>query len=429
MSRRLRDIVAPVRPPVGDRGYRRVLRWAALPVTNRRWAAPLCAAALGFGLFVGVAIGPGTSGSLATGAGSVIEIPSLLSAGGESETASGGLVEAGAGAGSAGSEASSFPTESSATEFVPSYTEAESPASYETSEPAPPAKQPAPEKETEPGEEAQQLSGVVVHVNPAAGSYTVAEAGGLLTAVHAAKLPVPGAAVSVPVRMLANGTAAEAGPRKQRGTKAQADLEGIVTFVDPDSAAPAYAVSKRGVSVLVHIHPDPAGAPAVLPQLGAYAVVAVDVEKAPPASELPVAPPAEAIPPAEPTPPACAPDPALPAVVPPAPVGILWQRQLDADGAPFASSDFAGVVMATCPSEGLLRLSADDLRESGSDLVFTVPAAIDTGQLKPGDSVTATAAIAADGTLSLTGLAGDERTKGADDATTAQGDLVSHQPK
>ncbi len=25
-----------------DRGYRRLLRWAALPVTDRRWAAPLC---------------------------------------------------------------------------------------------------------------------------------------------------------------------------------------------------------------------------------------------------------------------------------------------------------------------------------------------------------------------------------------------------
>ena len=36
------------------------LRWAALPIIDRRWTAPLSAIALGFGLFVGVAIGPGT---------------------------------------------------------------------------------------------------------------------------------------------------------------------------------------------------------------------------------------------------------------------------------------------------------------------------------------------------------------------------------
>ena len=40
------------------------LRWAALPIVDRRWTAPMSAVALGFGLFVGVAIGPGTEGSL-----------------------------------------------------------------------------------------------------------------------------------------------------------------------------------------------------------------------------------------------------------------------------------------------------------------------------------------------------------------------------
>jgi hypothetical protein len=56
---------------------RRLLRWAALPVTDRRWAAPLAAVALGFGLFAGVAIGPGTAGTFATGAAQIIEIPGL----------------------------------------------------------------------------------------------------------------------------------------------------------------------------------------------------------------------------------------------------------------------------------------------------------------------------------------------------------------
>lgn len=430
MTRRLLDLIAPVRPVRGDRGYRRVLRWAALPVTNRRWAAPLCALALGFGLFAGVAIGPGTTGSLATGAAPVIEIPSLLagdeSAGegeseGEAPAQAGGLAEAGGG----GDEAS-FPSESSSGS-ISSFPEVETPESSEA-ESAPPAKNPPPTNEEEPveeKEEAQILAGVVVHANPAAGSYTVVEAGGLLSAVHAAKLPTPGAKVSVTVRTLANGTFAEVGPRKQKGKTTRADFAGIVTFVDGDPARPAYTVSKRGVSVLVRIPPDPTGAAAVLPQLGAYARVAVTIEKATPASAVPppvAAPPAPVVPA-----PTCVPDPTLP--VPPAPVAVLWQSQLDADGAPFASSDFEGVVMAVCPAEGKLLLSADDLRQSGKDILFTVPSSIDAGKLKPGDSVAATAAIEAGGALTLTGLAGDEQTKGADDAASAQGELVSHQPR
>jgi len=430
VTRRLLDILAPVRPADGDRGYRRVLRWAALPVTNRRWAAPLCALALGFGLFAGVAIGPGASGTLATGTPPVIEIPSLLSDGnGEAEAESEGEEEAGGLVESEGGDGgeSSFLTESSSGSIA-GFPEVETPESSESTESVPAAKGPPAtdeEKPVEEEEEAQVLAGVVVHANPAAGSYTVAEAGGLLSAVHAAELPAPGARVSVPVRTLANGTFAEAGPRKQKGKATRVGFAGIVTFVEADPVAPAYTVSKRGVSVLVRIHPNPAGAPALLPPLGAYATVEVTIEKAVPASAATPPPVAEVPAPATP-PTTCLPDPALPP--PPAPLAILWQSRLDADGAPFASSDFEGVVTAVCAAEGTLLLSADDLRASGKDLLFTVPKSIDTGKLKTGDSVAATAAIEAGGALRLTGLAGDERVKGADDAAAAQGDLASQKP-
>ena len=422
MRRRLLDLVAPVRPACSDRGYRRLLRWAALPVTDRRWAAPLAAVALGFGLFAGVAIGPGTTGTLATGGPQVIELPPLLSDG--SGGAGEGGVEAAAepeGLGGSGGadEASALPFEAESPAFESSIPEVEAPVPAPA--PAPPVREEAPEEEAEPEEEAQTVSGVVVHANPAAGSYTVVENGGLLSAVHAAKLPAPGTKVSVAVRTLANGTFAEQDKPKQSGTRTSASIAGIVTFVEPDPAAPAYAVSKRGASVLVHVRPDPAGLTPTLPQLGAYATVEVEIEKPQPPSVEPT--PAAAPAPA----PACAPDPAMPAPPIPKPLGILWQQQLQADGAPFASSDFAGVVMAVCP--GALLLSADDLREAGKDVLFAVPASIDTAQLKLGDSVAATAAIEADGTLKLTGLASDERSKGADDTASAQGDLVSQQPK
>jgi hypothetical protein len=437
--KRLRDIVAPVRPPGEPTGYRRLLRWAALPVTDRRWAAPLCAAALGFGLFAGVAIGPGTSGSLAIGTPQVIEIPSLLTGGGgaeEVEAEGGGLTESSS---SSSGESNAFEAESSSSEFIPSFEEEEAPESSGSAEPSPSSKEKESAKEEGvPEEEAQPVSGVVVHVNPAAGSYTLVESGGLLSAVHTAKPPTPGAQISVPVRTLANGTFAEAGPRKQTGMKTQTSFQGIVTFVDPDPATPAYAVSKRGASVLVKVRPDPTGALAQLPQLGAYATVAVEIEKTAPAATPPASealPPTVAPPPAEtpvaasPIAPTCAPDLATPPPAIPAPVAVLWQQELDADGAPFASSDFEGVVMAVCPEQGTLLLSADDLRESGNDLLFTVPKSIDIGKLKAGDSVAATAAIDAGGALTLTGLASDERTKGADNDATAEGDLVSHQPK
>lgn len=407
-------------------GYRRVLRWAALPVIDRRWAAPLSAVALGFGLFVGVAIGPGASGTLATGAAPIVEIPGFAESaagGGDAPAPEARSEGGGEGPASAAPEAaeSSFPVGS---ELV------EEPGPYE--EPAPEPEPPEGE-EGEPEEEPLVLSGVVVHANPAAGSYTVAETSGALTPVHAAKLPAPGTKISVPLRTLANGTFAEHGTRRRIGTAVKAKLEGTVTYVAADAAAPGYVVSKRGVSMLVRVQPDPAGAVPVLPALGAYVKVDVRIAKPLPAAsteetqpaslEAPALPPE--VPPATPGALVCDGAPAQPPNVPAA-VATLWQTGIEASGEPFTYVDFAAVVVAVCPGQRELAISADDLRESGADLLVSVPARISVEDLEPGDSVLATAEIAADGRLSLEGLASDERTKGADDVATARGDLVSH---
>jgi hypothetical protein len=400
----------------------KLLRWAALPVTDRRWAAPLSAVALGFGLFVGVAIGPGASGTFATGAPQIIEIPGL-----------GVSADSGEGGDTGGGEGS-IAAEPALSSFAPSEFESEPSA---TPEPSPPKKAAPEPEESKP--EKLTLTGTVVHVNPAAGSYTLAEPGGTLDVVHAGKAPQPGTTVTVPARSLANGTFAEAGTRTRSGARVRAKLSGTVTYVDPTPAAPAYTVSKRGVSVLIHVHPDPSGAVPGLPALGAFATVAVDIEKvsqpALPAETAPAAPsePAQAMPvPAvepPPAPPACAPDPSQPPPPTIQPRAILWQRQVSAPGAPFASSDFSGIVEAVCAEAGKVLISADDIRESGHDLLFTVPAPIDTTKLEIGQSVTAFAAIGGDGTLELTGLASDERTKGAEDEGAAQGDLVPTKPQ
>lgn len=415
----------PGSPKAAAGGHRRLLRWAGLPVTNRRWAAPLCAVALGFGLFVGVAIGPGASGTLATNAAQVIEIPGF--SGGTEE-----VTDDGGGPGGSPAVASSPPPspqpEPSFAEPAPIESlapEAPAPAEPESSEGggSPHAEE---DEEEEEAAEPQKLAGIVVHVNPAAGSYTLAEAGGTLNAVHAADAPPPGTRVTVPVRLLANGTFAEAGKAVRSGSGRRAALDGIVTYVDPTPAAPAYAVSKRGVSLLVHVRPDPTGAPPILPALGAFASVTVDIERPP----VPVEPPPAEPVPAEPAPSApvaCAPDPAqpLPAIEPEA---VLWKHEASTDGAPFAYADLAGIVTAICPESGQLAISADDIREGLHDVVLTVPAAIDTGKLKVGESVTATATFGDDGSLALSGLASDERSKGAGDFEATQGDLAVEEP-
>jgi hypothetical protein len=407
------------RPPrKKETGYRLLLQWAALPVTDRRWAAPMAAVALGFGLFVGVAIGPGTSGSIAGGVPQVIAVAGFGGeGGGEAEETDFEGREGGGGFGES-SEEEPEASESSFESFEEAPFEEAEPSEEESTTTA------QPEKEDEAGPEEEELltlSGTVVHVNPAAGSYTVAESSGALSAVHAKALPPAGAKLSVGVRTLANGTYAEGEAVKKTGTATQAKLEGIVTWVGADPAAPAYAVSKRGVSVLVQVRPDPTGAVPPLPAIGAFARVGVEIEKLPEAAPAPEAP--------DPSPPLCE---GAPLVVPaalaqtPAAAATLWQTSLDASGVPFTYSDFAGVVTAVCAQEKTLLLSADDLRQAGADLVIAVPPKLATAKLAPGDSVLATADIGAAGELTLKGLASDERSRGADDASATQGDLVNH---
>jgi hypothetical protein len=381
-----------------------VLRAFSLVVTDRRWAAPLSAMALGFGLFLGVAIGPGAAGSLATGGGQIIAVaPS-----GDDTTpeAPDHAAEAAPSAEPEAPAAEAEPLEAEFTEPAPLLEpNPESPPAEET----PAGEEPAPE-ETGTGE-AQQLKGVVVHANPAAGSYAMAISGGELVSVHTAKLPTPGEKLTVEAEPLDNNTFAEA-EREKTGTTARASARGVVTYVDSDPADPAYALSGRGSSILIHLPPSPTPA---LPQLGAYATVGMGIEQPPPAPEQAPAEPAAG----EPV--ACAPDPAL--KPPPAPKRIVIQRTLKAEPEPATYFDLAGIVSAVCPETGQLLLSADDLRSSEDDLLIVVPSGLRTGGLKVGDSVVATATAEEDGSLTLSGLAGDEGRKGAEDAALAQGDL------
>lgn len=356
------------------------LRGAALVVTDRRWAAPLSAAALGFGIFAGVAIGPGTTGTLATAGRQIVEIPA--SSEGDGQSGGGGA------AASAGSPAP--PAEAAGGSFevaIPSAAPLVAEPAEAAPAPAPePAGKPAPAaggEEEEPGEEAQQLKGTVVHANSAAGSYALAIAGGELVSIHAPRLPEPGTKMTVPVRRLANGTFAEAGEvEKGEKTATRVTFRGVVTFADPDPAAPTYTVSGRGSSLLVHVEPDPTGAVPELPTIGSYLTVTAELDDG------------------------------------------LWQEKVEGEpGPPSTYLDLAGIVKEVLP-DGHLAFSADWAGESESTLTLAVPGEIDAAKLEPGDSYLATAEVVADGTLTLKGIAGDERAKGANDPAGAQGDLA-----
>ena len=404
----------------------RVLAATALVLTDRRWAAALSAIALGFGLFVGVAIGPGAAGTLATGTPQIVELPGPSDAvAEESEVASGvgspGPVHTGRGGGGEASPPEAFPSS------VPLESESVEPPPVEPST-APPNQEapPAPEDqapEEEPEDEEQSLSGVVVHSNSAAGSYALAIAGGGLVAVHSRAIPSAGTKLSTPVRQLANGTFAESSEPKREGRAATASFSGAVTYVDSDPASPGYTVSGRGASVLVRVVPDPAGALPALPPLGSFATVDVRIAKPEPITPEAAAPAPEA------PPDACGsgvPAPApLPAVE--APAATLWQSRVTVDGEPATHLELAAIVTGLCPGGQVLLLSSDDSREGGGDLVLAVPPKISTAELQPGDPVLASAEIGEAGDLTLTGLVGDERVKGADDPKTAQGDLSAGQ--
>jgi hypothetical protein len=370
-------------------GYRRLLYWAALPVRDRRWAAPLSALALGLGLFVGIAIGPGAAGTLATSGVKIVELPGF---GGRAEPLASGGGDEGSPTGAAANPEPE-PAASSSSSFSPG--PLESLSTEETTEPptpegggeAPPEKNPtAPEKELETADES--VAGIVVHVNRAAGSYVVAETGGNLSAVHAPTAPRPGTEVEAPVRLLANETFAEAGQRLRVGTEKRATVSGVVTFVGEDPLDPVYVISRRGASMLVHVPPDPGGALPEPPELGALATVAVEIEKTEPAPE-----PTEN----------------------PLPPFVLRQRHLEVDGAPLTAVEFAGIVATVDPEAHEVLLSADDVRESGRDIALQAPEEFDLTQLEIGSSVLVTATIEADGRLVLSELTSDEHRKGAED--------------
>ena len=227
----------------------------------------------------------------------------------------------------------------------------------------------------EPKAKPVYASGVVVHANPVASSYSLAS-GAEPKAVHTTKaLPALGTQIKVPVRDLANRTAAEDGKRQLKGQVASVTFSGVVSF-NRDSAdgdiTDVYTVSTRGASMLVHSPVDATGT-LKPPPVGSFISVTVEIKdtvaEADPGT-FPNPPPPQVAPAV-----ASCPGPgAAPAAPLPSPPVVtpksLYEKALtiQAPAADVDSGEIAGVVQAVCPGTGELLLSADDLRESKADL-------------------------------------------------------------
>src|SRR4051812_45351517 len=166
------------------------MRWAALPVIDRRWTAPLSAIALGFGLFVGVAIGPGTQGSFGSNSPVMVQVPDPNALG----AAPGPVPSLGRGlhlpaSGNHGHDSAPPPfTEPPASSPTPQIDQSSLPPiqspsippttvtpSFPTpTNPIPPVDTTTGTGDTQPTEPATTtFTGTVVHLNSKAGSYTL----------------------------------------------------------------------------------------------------------------------------------------------------------------------------------------------------------------------------------------------------------------
>ncbi len=424
------------------------LRWAALPIRDRRWTAPLAACAIGMGVFIGVALGPNVEGTLGTGAESaaLTQVSPPLTApktapadtGDQADRQGGGGADDLGDGGTDGTPSldSSIPLSPSTT--IPSVPSTSS-APY-TPPTTTPTTTPTDESTTtEP--EPLVLSGTVVHLNPVARSYTLAGEDGQLQAVHTHDLPVPGTSVETEVRQLANGTYAEDAQRVEGGRRARAELRGLVTW--RDSRSGDYTVSGAGSSILIDARVRAAG-PAAPPPVGARVVLDAKISDAalsvgeatvidanvnidpPPVGGITGGrtpntsgrtPPPLPAPRVQALPDGCGAGPKPP----PAPLSTLTESALEVETEFVGAVQIAGIVQGVCRGSRELVLSADDVDRSGGDVVLRVPKPLRLSPLRAGQALDVSVSIDPDdGALEATALASDEGAKAADDPKLSQ---------
>lgn len=253
------------------------------------------------------------------------------------------------------------------------------------------------------------FSGTVVHVAPAAQSYTVTtEKTDKLISVHARLLPKVGQSVTVEGDSLLNGTITEITAKVEgEGERKKAEFDGTVTFVD--EAERTYAISDRGVSMLVRVPvPSPDGRPqgepersnaSDIPPLGAKAKVGVRIDL----------------------------------------VGdkgkdvelrqtrlIILEKEKD-DPEPIEKKPVrafvTGIVRKIRKEEREVTISADDRGESERNIVLKLPKPLDLSVFRLRKVFLFAVKISRDGVYTVEGASNNSNRRVADEKASTQGDL------
>lgn len=235
---------------------------------------------------------------------------------------------------------------------------------------------------TAPGAWGATLRGVVVHDNPRAHSFVVAQPGGVLKAIHAPKLPPLGSAVAVRARSLRNGTSlalhVAVGHRIRRVV-----VRGTVTYVAPGGHA--FVLSARGASLLVrrssaHVHGLRRTTDAGV-AVGDIMTVNGSLDR-----------------------------------------GSISASTVEHDGQDANGIDLEGVVQTIDTTARTLGISADDRELSGATVTVQVPASFDLNLFLVGQSAELIVSPNPDGTYTLEQSSDDSGGHHADDPSEMQGD-------
>lgn len=260
--------------------------------------------------------------------------------------------------------------------------------------------------------------------------------------------PKVGQTIGLTTLKLANGTlaATQLVVTKQQKAPANVDVEGVVSFVDP--AHNRYAVSARGVSLLItppapHAARQRAAAESAVPPSslleallgallggGATTPIPRTVTRLPTIGhrlEVTFKLPALRTTPtttttATTTTTTTTATTTIGHSLPPTPP-FQALKQTD-HGAATPPLDLAGFTSAVDPAERTVTMSADGPGLSGASVVLHVPSTIDVTKLFPQLALVVHAIVAADGTYTMTGADLDSGVSAAEDPTARLGDFL-----
>ena len=220
---------------------------------------------------------------------------------------------------------------------------------------------------------ATTLKGTVVDRNASARTFVVASSAGKLHAVHAKRLPAVGRKVRVGARALRNGTFAARSLRLAGRTR-HAKLHGTVSYTDRGKRA--FVVSANGASIVVTLPTQPQQLPSPGNVVDVNTTVGDD--------------------------------------------GELEADDVNEHGRAGNGFDISGIVQSIDANAHTLTLSSDDEDELGGALTIAVPSTIDLTKYQQGQRVHLFVTLNADGTYTISEIAGDDDEQEADDPEEMQ---------